>query len=88
MFRKGVYPHEYMDRWEKFDETSVLAKKELYSNLIMEGITDADYKHAKRVCKDFRIQNLGQYHDRALHCDTLLLADVFESFQNICIEIY
>ena len=29
----------------------------------MEGITDADYANAKRVCKDLEIQNLGEYHD-------------------------
>ena len=29
----------------------------------MEDISDADYEHAKRVCKDFKINNLGQYRD-------------------------
>ena len=29
----------------------------------LEDITDADYVHAKRVCKDFEIKNLGEYHD-------------------------
>ena len=29
----------------------------------MEDITDADYMHAKKVCKDFGIKNLGEYHD-------------------------
>ena len=29
----------------------------------MEDITDADYVHAKRVCKNFEIKNLGEYHD-------------------------
>ena len=27
----------------------------------MEDINDADYTHAKRVCKDFEIKNLGEY---------------------------
>ena len=53
----------------------------------MEDITDADYVHAKRVCKDFEIKNLGEYHDLYVQSDTLLLADVFENFRNICIEI-
>ena len=29
LLRKGVYPHEYMDSWEGFDETSLLDKKDL-----------------------------------------------------------
>ena len=44
-------------------------------------------KHAKRVCKDFEIKNLGEYHDLYVQSDTLLLADVFENFRNMCLEI-
>ena len=54
----------------------------------MEDITDADYVHAKRVCKDFEIKNLGEYHDLYVQSDTLLLADVFENFRNMCFQIY
>ena len=54
--RKGVYPYEYMDDWEKFNETSLPEKEHFYSHLNMEGVTDADYAHAKRVCKDFEIK--------------------------------
>ena len=52
----------------------------------MENITDADGKHVCRVLKDFRVQKI--YHDIYLQSDRLLLADVFESFFNKCIEIY
>ena len=54
----------------------------------MEDITDGDYAHAKRVCKDFEIKKLGEYHDLFVKRDTLLLADVFENFRNMCFEIY
>ena len=53
MLRKGVYPYQYMDEWEKVNETSLPEKEEYYSDLNMEDITDADYMHAKRVFKDF-----------------------------------
>ena len=76
-----------MDDWEKFNETT-LPEKEFYSNLNMEDITDAAYIHAKRVCKDFEIKNLGEYHDLYLKSDTLLLADVFENFRKMCLKIY
>ena len=48
----------------------------------MEDITDADYAHAKRVCKDFEIKNL-EYHGLYIESDTLFLADVFENFRNM-----
>ena len=54
----------------------------------MEDITDADYVHGKRVCKDFEIKNVGEYHDFYLKSDTLLLADVFENFRKMCLKIY
>ena len=60
LFRKGVYPYEYMDEWEEFTETSL--PEEFYSNLNMEDITDADYMYTKRICQDFEIKNIGEYH--------------------------
>ena len=44
--------------------------------------------HGKRVYKDFEIKRLGEYHNLYLNSDTLLLADVFENFRKICLEIY
>ena len=77
-----------MDDWKKFNETSLPEKEHLYSQLNMEDITHADYEHAKRVCKDFEKKNLGEYHYVYVQSDTLLLADVFENFRNMCLEIY
>ena len=63
LLRKGVCPNDYMDDWEKFNETSLPEKEDFYSHLNMIDITDADYAPAKRVCKDFEIKNLGVYHE-------------------------
>ena len=60
-----------------------LKKKKFYSHLIMEGITDADYAHAKSVCKNFEIKKLGKYHDLYVQSDLLQLVDVFENFRNM-----
>ena len=49
LFRKGLYPYEFMDDWEKFNETSLQEHEEFYSNLNMEDITDLDYNHVKRI---------------------------------------
>ena len=77
MLRKGVYPSECMDDWEKFNKTSLPEKEDVYSHLNMENITDADYEHVKRICKDFEIKNLGKNHDLYLKSDTLLLVDYY-----------
>ena len=88
LFRKGVYLYEYAYDCEKFNETSLPEKEDFYSHLNMGDITDADYTHAKRVCKDFEIKHLGEYHDLYIQRDMLLLADVFENLQNMCLETY
>ena len=49
LLRKGVYPYEYMDSWEKFNETSLPSKESFYSNLNMENIEDIDYRHGNNV---------------------------------------
>ena len=43
---KGVYLYEYLDGWEKFDETTLTPKEAFYSNLNLESISDEDYAHA------------------------------------------
>ena len=58
LLRKVVYPYEYMDEWEKFNEKSLLEKDYFYSNLNMKNITDADYLHANRVCNNFEIKKI------------------------------
>ena len=61
--RKGAHLCEYMGEWEKFNETSLPEKEDFCSNMNMDDITDADYMHVIRVCKDFEIKNVGEYHD-------------------------
>ena len=72
----------------KFNERFYLERKIFYSHLNMEDIFDTDYGHTERICKDFEIKNLGEYHDLYVQSNTLLLADVFENFINTCINIY
>ena len=85
--RKSVFPDEYKDSWEKFNETPLPPKKDFYSNLNLENISDEDYIHAKKLCV-FKIKNLGEYHDLYVKIDTLLLSDIFENFRNMCFDIY
>ena len=88
LLRKGVYPYEYMDGWDKFNETSIPSKESFYSNLTMENISETDYRHANNIFKTFKLNKLGDYHDLYVQSDTLLLADVFENFRKACVKIY
>ena len=71
-----------------FNETSLPTKEDFYSHLNMEDIDDIDYRHGNNVFKVFKLDNLGDYHDLYVKSDTLLLADVFENFRNMCIKVY
>ena len=73
-----------MNEWDKINETSSTENQKLYSNLNVKDITDSDYNHAKRICRDFEIKNLRKCHDLYLKSDTLLLADAFENSLKMC----
>ena len=77
-----------MDSWERFDENTIPPKEAFYSKLNLENIIDKDYEHVKKVWEAFEINNLGEYHDLYVQCDTFLLSHVFENFRNKGIEIY
>ena len=86
MLLRGVYQHDYIDHWQKFNET-LPEKEDFDGHLNREDITDADYMLAKRICKDGEIKQLGEYHCVYVQNNTLLLADVFEIF-GICVLKY
>ena len=88
LIRKGIYPYEYMDNWDRFEETSLPRIEKFYSNLNMSGVSDSDYEHACRVWQEFRIRNMGEYHDLYLRTDVILLANIFKSFRRVCLENY
>ena len=88
LLRKGIYPYEYIDNWNEFDETLLPSKEEFYSNLNMSNISDKEYDHANKVWNTFNIKKLGEYHDLYVQSDTALLSDVFENFRNTCLKEY
>ena len=63
-------------------------KKDFYSNLNLEDISDEDYTHAQKVWNIFKIKHLGEYHDLYVQSDILILADIYENFRNMCLNIY
>ena len=85
---KGVYPYDYMNAFDKFNDEQLPSKEQFYSRLTEEGITNDDYTKAKQIWKHFDIKNMGEYHDLHLKTHVLLLTDVFENFRDMCLSYY
>lgn len=74
LLRKGIYPYDYMDTIEKFDETALPTKKDFYSVLNESEISDDNYLHANTVWKEFEIKNLGEYAVYVCICENRCIA--------------
>ena len=88
MTRKGVYPYEYMDSFEWFQEPQLPSKDAFYSSLTEEDISEIDYTHAQRVFNHFNMTDLGDYHNFYLLTYVFLLAHMFENFREVCLQHY
>ena len=86
--KKGVYPYEFMDGFDKFEKKQLPKKASFFSRLNQEKVTDENYQRAQKVWEEFSCQNMGEFHDLYLKTDVLLLADVMESFRKLCEKNY
>ena len=84
LVRKGVYPYEYMDSWERFDDDALPPKGAFFSSLKGKDISDEDYQHALVAWQQLECKTMGDYHDAYLMADVCLLADVFENYRKTC----
>ena len=81
MSQKGVYPYDFMDSFEKFNQRELPTKDQFHSILNNQHITHDEYDHANKVWNTFMIKTMGEYHDLYLVSNVLLLTDVFENFR-------
>ena len=88
MSQKGVYPYDFMDSFEKFNQRELPNKDQFYSILNDQHITDDEYDHANKVWNTFMIKTIGEYHDLYLVSNVLLLTNVFENFRKACMQYY
>ena len=86
LLRKGVFPYDWTNSWEKFNKTSLPSIKDFYSLLSQQNISKADYKYAQKIWQEFGMKNFGEYHDLYLETDVLLLADVFMNYTIMCLQ--
>ena len=54
----------------------------------LQEIADVDYRHKRKVYKEFNTKNIGDNHDLYVQSDTLLVADVFETKQRLLKQMY
>ena len=88
VLRKGVYPYEYIDSLDRFNEPRLSPIENFYSKLTDENVTQDDYDFAQKVWAEFNCKTLGDYRDLYLKTDVVLLADVFKTFRQTCIKTY
>ena len=88
MSQKSVYPYDFMDSFEKFNQSELPNKDQFYCILNDQHITDDEYDHANKVWNTFMIKTMGEYHDLYLVSDVLLLTDVFDNFRKTCMQYY
>ena len=97
--QKGAYPYEYMNSFKRFNDKKLPAKKYFFSSTkkgktgndgkISDGhISLKDYLTCEKIWKKFNMKNIGDYHNHYLKKDVLLLADVFETFNDKCLTFY
>ena len=88
LLRKGVFPYDYMNGYDKLSETKLPSIEDFYSKLNDENISPEDYTHAQNVWDHFNCKTMRDYNDIYLKSDVLLIADVFENFRDLCLENY
>ena len=97
--QKGAHPYEYMNRFERFNEKKMPARKCFYSSTKDGKIGDdgkksdghislKDYLTCEKIWDKFDIKDMGDYHNHYLKKDALLLADVFKKFIDTCLKFY
>ena len=73
--QKYAYPYECMDSFKRFDEEKLTDKECFYSS-VKDGTTDdnvkklhmsdKDYFTCKKICNEFNMRNMGNYHGHYL----------------------
>ena len=82
MIKKGIYPHDYFDHKDKYDELQLPEKEEFFNKLNNKNIFDDEYEHAIKVFKTFKCKDLLDYSRLYLKTDICHLADIFKKFSD------
>ena len=86
--RKGVFPYDYFTSLDVLNKTELLKREDFYSVLNDEHISEEDYEFYLTINKEFKFKTFREYYDLYLKLDTLLLADICQSYKNTSLKIY
>ena len=86
--QKGFFCYDYIDKFERLDESALPPRDQFYNLLAGEDCSEADYARAQRVWRDFKFQYIGDYMRLYLQSDVALLADVFQMFRYNSVDEY
>ena len=86
--KKGIYPYDYFDSKDKYDELQLPKKEKFFDKLNNKNISNEDYKHALNVFKTFKCKNLLDYSILYLKTDICHLSDVFQKYSNFAYKTY
>ena len=70
LLTKGIYPYEYMDDWNRFDEEKLPNKSDFYSSLNMEEIQELIIDMLKKYLINLILkiqENIMMYMFRVVH---------------------
>ena len=88
LLRKGVFPYDWFDNFNKLSADHLPHKESFHSILNDSDISIEDYQHAQKVWDVFDMKTMRDYYDLYLKSDVLLLSEVFENFRDVCLDNY
>ena len=87
MCKKGIYPYEWVDNFDKMDYVGIPPIEAFRSSLKQETASKEDYDHVINVNVTLKCSNWKEYTVDDFKCDVLLLADVLQKFQTHVYEL-
>ena len=86
--QKGVFCYDYIDKFERLDETALPPHEQFYNRLAGEDCSEAVHARSKRVWRDFKFKHIGDYMRFYLLSDVALLTDMFQMFRYNSLDEY
>ena len=86
--KKGIYPHEYINSYEKINDTKLPSIDEFYSRLTGKNVSEEEYIRAKYIWKLFKCQTLLYYPKLYLRSDVLIYQILLKILKNVCLNNY